>query len=557
LIRNFKIQYLKGLRLIIKLYGLTCFLIIFTTYTSRAQDKSFAGITFRFNDLTHRMFLNELETIKNSKLLGRNEISKFAAILPLIEPILKEGNIPDDFKFLSIYKKFQVYPEIIHHSESSVYWSINEATANTYNLRVSGDVDDRKHLVKATYAAVEKIGSDFQATSNWAETLYMQLASERIVSKLSEQLINSTILLDTPEYSALIDFLAFKTYIETHFVSFTAQERNMIYPYKSGAGKTLGELSQELELDIHQVIIDNQWLLRGKIPHSYPVFLSIPIARYQEIKKIDIDQNVFSKQELGFPLISLNEKFSKGLGGTFFTINGLPGIQAEMGDKFINLAYKSALSHKKFLAYNDMQPMDDIKVGEIYYLKEKNNKAPIPFHIAKRDETLWGISQQYAVKLKKILEFNRLNTVTKLVPGQLIWLQEKRPRHEPIQYAQDYSDNESEPLRAAAPAVNTLPTNYATPKELSNTLEKVYILPRKLEQPQNLETKVLEEDTMAEPPKKDTISKKKYLVHSVEIGDTLSSISKKYNVTVKQLLTLNNLINSSIEVGDKIIIKRN
>jgi membrane-bound lytic murein transglycosylase D len=505
------------------------------------------------------MLLGEIEAIERNNSLTNDELSKFAAILPVIEPILEANNLHTDFKFLSIYKKYLSHTESIRNSESGVFWTISKPVAKDYGLIVSDRIDERKHLIKATYAAAKKLASDKKNSSDWAETLCKQLVSEEILKELTTNSDVSNITIDSPKHAPIIDFLAFKSFIEAKFVRIGNLEHKMVYPYTSGSGKTLGELSEKLDIDIHQLIKDNQWLQEGKIPPSYPVILHIPLSKYYEIKKLDNDEGLNTELELGFPVLTLNESLSKGLGGTFYTINGLPGIQAEMGDKLINLAYKSGISHKKFLAYNDMQPMDNIHIGQVYYLKEKRDKADIPFHISKPEETLWEISQQYAVKLKKLLDFNRLTGITKLQPRQIIWMQEKRPKNEAIQYI-PLPAKEPEGIKLEVIAKKNSTYNFSASTENAPVgKENIYIVPAKKEEPTlKIEETIVPNEAIADEVNLETsATKKKFLVHSVEQGDTIASISRKYDVTIKQIVTLNNLTSSIIEVGDKIIVKKN
>ncbi len=51
--------------------------------------------------------------------------------------------------------------------------------------------------------------------------------------------------------------------------------------------------------------------------------------------------------------------------------------------------------------------------------------------------------------------------------------------------------------------------------------------------------------------------KKKYrlIIHQVEKGDTLFSISRKYNVDIEDLIDQNNIINKTIYIGQNINVK--
>ncbi|NQY09338.1 MAG: LysM peptidoglycan-binding domain-containing protein [Flavobacteriales bacterium] len=56
--------------------------------------------------------------------------------------------------------------------------------------------------------------------------------------------------------------------------------------------------------------------------------------------------------------------------------------------------------------YNDLKKGDRFVKGQIVYLEPKKNKGEIDFHVIKRGDTLYAISQQYGVKLKKLQELN-------------------------------------------------------------------------------------------------------------------------------------------------------
>ncbi|HRT54262.1 MAG TPA: LysM domain-containing protein, partial [Flavobacteriales bacterium] len=61
-------------------------------------------------------------------------------------------------------------------------------------------------------------------------------------------------------------------------------------------------------------------------------------------------------------------------------------------------------------------------------IQPKRNKAKhAEFHLAEQDETLWGISQRYGVKLKKLAAYNGIGIADPLTPGQRVWL--RKPRH--------------------------------------------------------------------------------------------------------------------------------
>lgn len=79
--------------------------------------------------------------------------------------------------------------------------------------------------------------------------------------------------------------------------------------------------------------------------------------------------------------------------------------------------------------YNDLPP-DFVPVsGQVLYIAPKREKAEAgkEFHTASDNETMHSISQKYGIRLKSLLEMNRMSDSIKPVPGQKIWLQGIKP----------------------------------------------------------------------------------------------------------------------------------
>ena len=72
-------------------------------------------------------------------------------IFPVIEKILKEEGVPDDFKYLCVAESG--LENVTSPASAGGYWQFIPGTAKAYGLEVSNDVDERCHLEKATRAA--------------------------------------------------------------------------------------------------------------------------------------------------------------------------------------------------------------------------------------------------------------------------------------------------------------------------------------------------------------------------------------------------------------------
>jgi len=87
--------------------------------------------------------------------------------------------------------------------------------------------------------------------------------------------------------------------------------------------------------------------------------------------------------------------------------NRIRYIEAKAGDNFEDLAQEFNMGLWQFYKYNDLEEGDSVPEG-IVYLQPKRGKAQTEFHTVEAGESLWDISQQYGLKMKKLLRRNDL-----------------------------------------------------------------------------------------------------------------------------------------------------
>lgn len=85
--------------------------------------------------------------------------------LPVIEKILKEEKVPDDFKYLCVIESS--LSNATSPAGASGFWQFMPFTAPKYGLKISNEIDERLHLEKSTRAACALIKSNFAMFNNW------------------------------------------------------------------------------------------------------------------------------------------------------------------------------------------------------------------------------------------------------------------------------------------------------------------------------------------------------------------------------------------------------
>ncbi len=108
-------------------------------------------------------------------------LQKSNRFFPVIEPILKEYGIPDDFKYLAVAESGLSH--IVSPASAAGFWQLLEGTAKDYNLEVNSEVDERYHLEKATIAACKYIQQSHKKYGNWTLTAASYNAGRRGIDR--------------------------------------------------------------------------------------------------------------------------------------------------------------------------------------------------------------------------------------------------------------------------------------------------------------------------------------------------------------------------------------
>jgi hypothetical protein len=92
-------------------------------------------------------------------------IKRAARWFPIIEPILKQNNIPDDFKYLAVVESN--LENVVSPAGATGYWQFIKSAAKQYGLEVTDEVDERYDVIKSTEAACQYLNTAYQMFGNW------------------------------------------------------------------------------------------------------------------------------------------------------------------------------------------------------------------------------------------------------------------------------------------------------------------------------------------------------------------------------------------------------
>ena len=119
----------------------------------------------------------------NSTLMLKRSRRMFA----LIVPVLKEQGLPEDLKYLMAIES-NLDPKAVSVTGASGLWQFTKATAATYKLEVSAEVDERFNIEKETLAACAFLKDAYRKIGDWMTVAASYNAGQGgIATRLAEQ----------------------------------------------------------------------------------------------------------------------------------------------------------------------------------------------------------------------------------------------------------------------------------------------------------------------------------------------------------------------------------
>ena len=135
---------------------------------------------------------------------------------PIIEPLLKQNGIPDDFKYLVVIES-SLDPRAISAAGAAGFWQLMPKTAEQLGLEVNDEIDERYHIEKATNAACKYLKSAYNKYNNWTTVAASYNAGMgRISEEQSKQQVNESfdMLLNSETSRYVFRILAMKQFLE-------------------------------------------------------------------------------------------------------------------------------------------------------------------------------------------------------------------------------------------------------------------------------------------------------------------------------------------------------
>ena len=104
---------------------------------------------------------------------------------PVIEPILKEYGVPDDFKYLCVIESY--LSNIVSPAGAAGFWQFMKSTAQEYDLEISKEVDMRYNVELETEAACKYFLKAYERFGSWTLVAAAYNAGSARVAKFMKE----------------------------------------------------------------------------------------------------------------------------------------------------------------------------------------------------------------------------------------------------------------------------------------------------------------------------------------------------------------------------------
>lgn len=410
---------------------------------------------------------------------------------PMFEQALDKYNMPLELKYLAVVES-ALNPRAGSHAGAKGLWQFMYATGKTYKLNVTTLVDDRMDPVKATEAACLHLLDLYKKYDDWFLALAAYNSGGGNVNKAIRRAGG------LKNYWAIWPFLPRETrgyvpaFIAVNYVMNYSQEHNL-YPTDPG------------------IMADGV--------DSVTVHQPLHFDQLHEMLNIPMEDIKFFNPQYKASIIPANEKNPMSL-----------RLPEKYIDDFID-------NEKELYAFKTKKGIDREKLEE--EMKKVSDRS---VHIVKSGENLGSIAKKYRISVNQIKTWNNLKGTT-IYPGQKLIVYSSG--------ATKVQNNSSKPAsRSTEQSIHVVKSG----ENLSIIAKKYKCSVSDLKEWNNLKSTTLKvgQKLKVYP---DSADKNNKIVHTVKSGDNLWDISKKYGVSVEQIMRLNNLDKKAVlKIGQKLRI---
>lgn len=428
----------------------------------------FADLILYIDRDAKKMIKEKIDSLIRHEKSFKILLERVILYMPIIDRILEEEGVPSDFRYIPIQESGMISDAKDPYSIG--FWQFKDYTAKEVSLVVNEDIDERCHIVESTRGAAKYLKKNNNYCKNWLVSLLAYNRGRGWVEKngFNEFRDKKEMKIDKNAHFYVIHFLAHKIVFEKYLKN-SKHSNKYIHEAKGLHGESMSDIAKKYDVDEKELTTYNKWMKNLKhIPINKTVIIPMSLDKKINNKELENEDNLpkfenFEKKIEKFKtsdVVEINKKkeichknkidykkymidqsypffesknFSKK--SRIKIINGIKGVISEKSDTIESLSKLGDVSISDFIKFNDLEGRGEIIEGIPYYFEFKNKKTKQYFHISKKNENWWKVSQKYGITFSSLLKNNRENnSKTKLEEGRVLWLRSIRPKRFDVEF---------------------------------------------------------------------------------------------------------------------------
>ncbi len=381
--------------------------------------------------------------------------------------------------------------------------------------------------------------------------------TDSVIYALNPELLRSTTPPNAVNYRLKIPHQT-KDIFATNFALLTPEEKQPYVEHSISSGETIAKIARKYDISAQEIVeLNGLKSTRTRLKRGNPLKLPISVASYEEINQIADESGSYYPLDGSIDLVhyvSRGEslyRIARKYGVSIDYLVDLNGLRSK--NSTLNIGQKLIVSLKEE-ADEDSDEDEDIAETGSTNVNPKLDRAIVVNHRVKYGESISEIASMYETDADKIKKDNRLKgnslrsgtnlrIVTLVNPESL----KNNERVNEKQIAFHYV-RRGETLGRIASKYDMSVSDI----QRENSLRGSKIYPgQKLKIQKTLGGNSNNEVNVASISKP-TNSESNIQVHSVNKGESLYNISKRYNISVSDLKSMNNLSSDYIYQGQKL-----
>lgn len=288
---------------------------------------------------------------------------------PLIEKILKQNNIPTDFKYVALAESG--LQNVVSPAGAAGFWQFMDKTGKRYYLEINEEVDERYQLEKATHAACLYFKEAYSYLGDWslvAASYNMGILG--VKRQIAAQGINNffDLYLNTETSRYLFRIIAIKDIVENPLkYGFNVPLTDMYKPVATIKVRTdltisdLAEWAKQNACNYKLLKLLNPWIRKP--------FLNVPLGKTYYV---DLPKDRLMASALAIKIKNDTLQLSDTRLETLIKEDVIADLHHHVlkGETIRSIAKKYNVSEEDIVFWNELTPSEVLKAGTELKIKK-------------------------------------------------------------------------------------------------------------------------------------------------------------------------------------------